>query len=489
MGRFGGRFDERPGAEDTSAEAKRDRVLAHFPPAMVPRAMALITPAQPGRDRCRFSFLADAATGRVALSFAERGAGAAPVDGHALASRRVNDLLPLIVAAANARAPLRANLRAAHVHAPRWAGAEPVVALVYEGPPAGEAAWLAAADALRADCAAAAVGPRGAGEVVHVVGRFKGRALLSGTNDFVVDALDLADGRRPRYEFPEGSFSHPCGSANERSLDWLVARVDDIRASLGRAPNLLELYCGCGNHTVALAPATGRTVAVEVDARLTAAAERNLDRNGVANATILTDTVGASRGVHRALRAKRSGDVCFDLLLVDPPRRGLDAATRKCLAAYDHVLFVSCNPAALAEDLEALEPTHAVAAAAVVDGFPGTPHCECLVHFARRPPPRPSSVAFAAPVHQPRSLRDTALAVLSDNARDLGTDAVDALDVAAASDLLRWIVSKQKLTTSIALVFMRSRHTDIAAALGHLDLVAGVDTYGPGYVPSGGRAF
>ena len=71
MGRFGGRFDERPGAEDTSADAKRDRVLAHFPPAMVPRAMALITPAQPGRDRCRFSFLADAATGRVALSFAE----------------------------------------------------------------------------------------------------------------------------------------------------------------------------------------------------------------------------------------------------------------------------------------------------------------------------------------------------------------------------------------------------------------------------------
>ena len=164
MGRFGGRFDERPNAEDTSAEAKRDRVLAHFPPAMVPRAMALITPAQPGRDRCRFSFLADAATGRVALSFAERGAGAAPVDGHALASRRVNDLLPLIVAAANARAPLRANLRAAHVHAPRWAGAEPVVALVYEGPPAGEAAWLVAADARppRADAWDAAAGEGGA---------------------------------------------------------------------------------------------------------------------------------------------------------------------------------------------------------------------------------------------------------------------------------------------------------------------------------------
>ena len=84
-------------------------------------------------------------------------------------------------------------------------------------------------------------------------------------------------------------------------------------------------------------------------------------------------------------RAKRSGDVCFDVLLVDPPRRGLDAATRTSLATYDHVLFVSCNPAALAEDLKALEPTHAVAAAAVVDGFPGTPHCECLVHFARRP--------------------------------------------------------------------------------------------------------
>ncbi|KAH8074876.1 S-adenosylmethionine-dependent tRNA (m5U54) methyltransferase [Aureococcus anophagefferens] len=316
------------------------------------------------------SFLADAATGRVALSC---GARRAPRRRRHAASRRVNDLLPLIVAAANARG------RSARTSAPRTstrrAGpARPVVALVTRArrrarPPGsrrGRAPRRLRGGRRRA---------RGAGEVVHVVGRFKGSTLLSGTNDFVASTSPAA---AARYEFPRARSATRAGPRTSgRSTG--SSRASTTFEQTSAAPNLLELYCGCGNHTVALAPATGRTVAVEVDARLTAAAKRNLDRNGVANATIVTDT--------------------------------------------------------------------------------------------------------------PRSLRDTALAVLSDNARDLGTDAVDALDVAAASDLLRWIVSKQKLTTSIALVFMRSRHTDIAAALGHLDLVAGVDTYGPGYVPSGGRAF
>jgi hypothetical protein len=74
---------------------------------------------------------------------------------------------------------------------------------------------------------------------------------------------------------------------------------------------------------------------------------------------------------------------------------------------------------------------------------------------------------------------------LSDRAAAVGVDAIDALDAASAADLLRWIVAKQKLTTPIAQRFIASRHEDIAAALRELDLVAGLNVYGPGFVPSG----
>jgi len=54
---------------------------------------------------------------------------------------------------------------------------------------------------------------------------------------------------------------------------------------------------------------------------------------------------------------------------------------------------------------------------------------------------------------------------------------------ATAADVVRWIMAKQKLTTSIAQRFMASRHVELSRALGELDLVAGVSTYGDGYCP------
>ena len=50
---------------------------------------------------------------------------------------------------------------------------------------------------------------------------------------------------------------------------------------------------------------------------------------------------------------------------------------------------------------------------------------------------------------------------------------------ATAADVVRWIMAKQKLTTSIAQRFMASRHVELSRALGELDLVAGwASTYG-----------
>ena len=99
------------------------------------------------------------------------------------------------------------------------------------------------------------------------------------------------------------------------------------------------------------------------------------------------------------------------------------------------------------------------------------------------PPRRPTSVRFVPQRPPCKSLRELALDTLSAHAELIPTDAVDALDEATAADVVRWIMAKQKLTTSIAQRFMASRHVELSRALGELDLVAGVSTYGDGYCP------
>ena len=99
------------------------------------------------------------------------------------------------------------------------------------------------------------------------------------------------------------------------------------------------------------------------------------------------------------------------------------------------------------------------------------------------PRPRPTSYRFVPQRPPCKSLRELALDTLSAHAELIPTDAVDALDEATAADVVRWIMAKQKLTTSIAQRFMASRHVELSRALGELDLVAGVSTYGDGYCP------
>ena len=74
-----------------------------------------------------------------------------------------------------------------------------------------------------------------------------------------------------------------------------------------------------------------------------------------------------------------------DVILVDPPRCGLDAETLALVARFDHVLYVSCNPSALRANLDAaLGATHEVVRWAVFDHFAYSPHLECAVHLTRR---------------------------------------------------------------------------------------------------------
>ena len=74
-----------------------------------------------------------------------------------------------------------------------------------------------------------------------------------------------------------------------------------------------------------------------------------------------------------------------DVVLVDPPRCGLDDVTRQLVAYYDHILYVSCNPTALLADLAKLEG-YTVERLAVFDHFAYSQHLEVGVHLRKRAP-------------------------------------------------------------------------------------------------------
>jgi tRNA (uracil-5-)-methyltransferase len=171
---------------------------------------------------------------------------------------------------------------------------------------------------------------------------------------------------------------------NRHMLRWARAQA----ANLGG--DLLELYCGNGNFTVALAPLFGRVLATEMSKTSVAAARYNLEANGVDNVTMvrmaseeLSDAFAGGREYRRMQGVELAG-YRFSTLFVDPPRSGLDAATLALAAGFDRILYISCNPQTLRDNVAALQASHRIAAAAAFDQFPYTHHLECGVLLARR---------------------------------------------------------------------------------------------------------
>ena len=74
----------------------------------------------------------------------------------------------------------------------------------------------------------------------------------------------------------------------------------------------------------------------------------------------------------------------LDTILVDPPRAGLDPATEAFVSQFNDIIYISCNPQTLAQNLQQLGKTHQVVKLAVFDQFPYTHHIESGVWLRKR---------------------------------------------------------------------------------------------------------
>ena len=153
------------------------------------------------------------------------------------------------------------------------------------------------------------------------------------------------------------------------------------RAGITKADTVLDLYCGVGTITLAMARAAGRVIGVEVVEAAVADAQDNALRNGIDNAEFFCGDAGAA-----ALALEQQG-ICPDVVVVDPPRKGLNSDCIEALARMQprRIVYVSCDPATLGRDVALLkERGYRLLSATAADLFPRCSHVETVVCLSRK---------------------------------------------------------------------------------------------------------
>ena len=151
------------------------------------------------------------------------------------------------------------------------------------------------------------------------------------------------------------------------------------QAEITKEDTVLDLYCGVGTITLAMAKAAGKVIGIEVIPQAVEDAKDNAKRNGIENAEFFCGDAGAA-----ALELEKQG-IQADVVVVDPPRKGLNADTIEALARFAprRIVYVSCDPATLARDVALLkERGYALKNAMAADLFPRCSHVEsiaCLI--------------------------------------------------------------------------------------------------------------
>ncbi len=144
---------------------------------------------------------------------------------------------------------------------------------------------------------------------------------------------------------------------------------------------VLDLYCGVGTITLTMAKAAGKVIGVEVVEQAVEDARENAKRNGIENAEFFCGDAGKA-----ALSLKEQG-IIPDVVVVDPPRKGLNDDTIEALHQMRprRIVYVSCDPATLGRDVALLkEKGYRVQNAMAADLFPRCAHVESIVCLCKQ---------------------------------------------------------------------------------------------------------
>lgn len=251
-----------------------------------------------------------------------------------------------------------------------------MVSLIYRKSIKNDQAWLNSAQKLKEKL-----------NITHLIGRARKEKIVL-DEDFVVETLSV-DGKLFHYQQIENSFTQPNAGVAQKMLSWARQMAFKIGEASSAPRDLIELYCGNGHFSIALAECFQRVLATEISKTSVHSAQWNIAANNVDNVTVIKmaaeEISAALQGEHfKRLQAVDLTTYDFGTIFVDPPRSGLDDLTRAMVCEFDHILYISCNPETLARDLKTIEETHEMVASALFDQFPYTHHIESGVYLKRK---------------------------------------------------------------------------------------------------------
>ncbi|WP_123246497.1 tRNA (uridine(54)-C5)-methyltransferase TrmA [Aeromonas dhakensis] len=359
-----------PADYQAQLDEKRERLCGLFADFTLPALEVHASPAEHYRMRAEFRIWHDG-DDLYHCMYAPATKEIIRVDQFPTASRLINRLMPMLLEGLRPHPVLRRKLF--QIDYLSTQSGQICVSLLYHRKLESE--WQQAAEALQADL-------RAKGFELQLIGRAHKQKICLG-EEFVIERLTV-QGRELVYKQVENSFTQPNAAINEQMLGWAL---DVTRGSEG---DLLELYCGNGNFSIALAQNFSKVLATEIAKPSVDSAQFNIAANGVDNLIILrmsaeefTMAMRGEREFNRLKGVDLSAYQC-NTIFVDPPRAGLDEATVKLVQDYDNILYISCNPETLQANMQVLGETHEIARFALFDQFPWTHHMEAGVYLKRK---------------------------------------------------------------------------------------------------------
>lgn len=283
-----------------------------------------------------------------------------------IASEKINSLMPLLKAAWQSSEALSNRLFQIEFLTTQTDDA--LVTLCYHRPL--DEQWKAEAEQLAKQLG------------IHIIGRSRKQKIVIG-HDYVVEKFTI-DERQYTYQQPEGAFTQPNASVCNKMLIWAYDALGE------RDDDLLELYCGNGNFTLPLSTRVSKVLATEISKTSVKAALQNIADNQINNITLvrlsaeeLTQALNKLRPFNRLAHVNLD-DYNFGTIFVDPPRAGMDVDTCELARRFPRIIYISCNPETLAENIKQLENTHQITKFALFDQFPYTHHIETGVLLERK---------------------------------------------------------------------------------------------------------
>lgn len=209
---------------------------------------------------------------------------------------------------------------------------------------------------------------------IFIVGRSRKQKLIL-KQDFIQEKLNISN-KKYTLNYYEASFTQPNTLVNEKMIEFGVEHTKNIKG------DLLELYCGCGNFTMAISKNFDKVLATEISKKSIYASKENAQINNIANISFTRlSTQELIQAIKKEREFNRLRDIDLDsfnfkAVLIDPPRSGLDEITRNFIKQFDTIIYISCNIDTLKNDIDILKHSHKIKKWAMFDQFAYTSHIE-----------------------------------------------------------------------------------------------------------------